>query len=405
MAAQLTLDNRAVNILNHIHAGVLYCKNDEHSTILYANDYFYQMIGYAKDEFAILFGNRFADLVVDDVSHILSTIEQKIAQGKDLDYEYRMRNKQGDVFWVHDTAKYEREYNCWYVTIMDITEMKSLEYERKRLEFYLDNMPNKIMICDRDTNIVYQNRHAQECPYLDRTAKSLHRLVGEHILGMEMEEIMERAAQGESVDYEVRFSERGAFVGHDRNSMIPMRDAEGEIINYMQVSQDLMAMSDGLTRLPTRTMFEAYYDSIVHSQPSKPLYLAIVDVDDFKKINDSCGHQAGDEVLRATSRRLTAALGPADYVCRFGGDEFLVLFVDQEQETVEEKCRYMINQSLIPMKTQGGKVAVSYSIGIAAGEHGESYEAILEQADKALYQVKNSGKGGVRLYEGICEGV
>lgn len=126
------MDNRVVNILNHINAGVLYCKNDEHSTILYANDYFYQMIGYEKDEFAILFSNRFADLVMDDVSHILKTIDEKIARGEDLDYEFRMRNKQGEIFWVHDTAKYEQEYNCWYVTIMNITDMKSIEYERER---------------------------------------------------------------------------------------------------------------------------------------------------------------------------------------------------------------------------------------------------------------------------------
>lgn len=95
----ISLDHRVVSILNHIHAGVLYCKNDQHSTILYANNYFYEMIGYERDEFAILFSNRFADLVLDNVSHILASIEEHIAQGKDLDFEYRMRNKQGKVFW------------------------------------------------------------------------------------------------------------------------------------------------------------------------------------------------------------------------------------------------------------------------------------------------------------------
>ena len=90
---KLTLDNRAVNILNHINAGVLYCKNDEYSTILYANDHFYEMIGYEKDEFAILFGNRFAELVIDDVSSILKSIDVHIERDEDLNFEYRMRNK------------------------------------------------------------------------------------------------------------------------------------------------------------------------------------------------------------------------------------------------------------------------------------------------------------------------
>ena len=91
--SKTSLDRRVVTIMNHIHAGVLYCKNDRYSTILYANDYFYQMIGYEKDEFAILFSNRFADLVVDDVAPILISVKEHIALGKDLDFEYRMHNK------------------------------------------------------------------------------------------------------------------------------------------------------------------------------------------------------------------------------------------------------------------------------------------------------------------------
>ena len=72
----LKLENNEMfgNILNHICAGVLYCKNDNHSTILYANDYFYQMIGYTKEEVEEIYENRFADMVVDDVSEILAKI-------------------------------------------------------------------------------------------------------------------------------------------------------------------------------------------------------------------------------------------------------------------------------------------------------------------------------------------
>ncbi len=397
--AKLSLDNRAVNILNHIHAGVLYCRNDEHSTILYANDYFYQMIGYEKDEFAILFANRFADLVMDDVSHILKNIDWHIEQGLDLDYEYRMRNKQGDIFWVHDTAKYEAENNCWYVTIMDITEMKSLEYERKRLEFYLDSMPNKIVICDQNANIIYKNRCAEECAYYQQDASSLHQLIGGHILGKKLDEIMSQSAQGQQVDYEVRFSEQGTFVGHDRNRMIPIRDTEGDILNYMQVSEDLLSISDGLTHFPTRTMFEQYYESFIKAHPEQTVYMVIVDVDDFKSINDTYGHQTGDEVIRATGRRLTATLGAEDYVCRFGGDEFILLFVNQDLDGIQGKCQYVLNSTNLPLQGKEKDVKVTYSIGIAGGSQAPDYAALLEQADKALYQVKQNGKGGLMVYQ------
>ena len=121
---KLQLDSKINDILNCIHAGVLYCENDEHSTILYANDYFYTIVGYSKEEIQTLFQNRFADMVIDDVSEILVDVAASIERGEDLDFEFRMRHKDGREIWIHDTARYDKETNCFYVTIMDITYMK-----------------------------------------------------------------------------------------------------------------------------------------------------------------------------------------------------------------------------------------------------------------------------------------
>ena len=394
----ISLDHRVVSILNHIHAGVLYCKNDQHSTILYANNYFYEMIGYERDEFAILFSNRFADLVLDNVSHILASIEEHIAQGKDLDFEYRMRNKQGKVFWVHDTAKYEKENDCWYVTIMDITDMKSIEYERQRLEYYLNHMPNKIVICDQKTEIVYKNKRAEQCRYFSKDASSLRQLIGEHLLVENLDEILSRAARGETQEYETRYQEEGIFIGHDKNRMIPIRNTEGEVLNYMQVSEDLLSKTDGLTHFPTRPMFIYYYDALNRSHPEKSVYLMIIDVDDFKTINDTYGHGVGDEIIRITGRKLTSILGQEDYICRFGGDEFLILFVDQTMEDVLEKGRYILSTIYDFPKTEKDPLKITYSIGIASREKGDGYQELLEKADSALYQVKENGKGGIRIF-------
>lgn len=396
---KLSLDNRVVNILNHINAGVLYCKNDEHSTILYANDYFYQMIGYEKDEFAILFSNRFADLVLDDVSYILKTIDEKIARGEDLDYEFRMRNKQGDIFWVHDTAKYEHENNCWYVTIMDITDMKSVEYERERLEFYLNSMPNKIVICDQNSNIVYRNKYAKECCYYNQEANTIHQLNAGHILGKQMDEILRQASLGEEVNYETRFQEKGIFIGHDKNRMIPIRNKEGVILNYMQVSEDLLSIGDVLTHFPTRSMFEDYYNNFTEDHSDQTICMAIIDIDDFKQINDTYGHYVGDEVIRVTGQRLSAVLGEVDYICRYGGDEFMILFVGQKLDSVLEKCRYIQYMSLNPIRIREVTMELSYSIGIASNECAQGYQELMEKADKALYQVKENGKGSILVYD------
>lgn len=396
---KISLENRTVNILNHIHAGVLYCKNDQHSTILYANDYFYKMIGYEKDEFAILFGNRFADLVVDDVSHILKSIDAKIAKGEDLDYEYRMINKQGEIFWVHDTAKYEKEYDCWYVTLMNITNMKSIEYERERFEFYLNSMPNKIVICDQNAKIVYKNKCANECEYYEKDATSLHQLVGGTILGKQMDSILSQAADGEIVTYETRVKERQTFRGHDRNSMIPIKNREGHIVNYMQVSEDLLTINDGLTHFPTRAMFEHYCNNFIKEYPNSTVYMAIIDIDDFKGLNDVYGHHMGDEVIRKMGHKLISVLEREDYVCRFGGDEFLVLFINQTKESVIEKCQYILNTKMKSTKEKEEMVDITCSIGVVYGNDAIDYQDLLEKADRALYKVKEQGKSGLLFYE------
>lgn len=342
--SKTSLDRRVVTIMNHIHAGVLYCKNDRYSTILYANDYFYQMIGYEKDEFAILFSNRFADLVVDDVAPILISVKEHIALGKDLDFEYRMHNKKGEIFWIHDTAKYDPENDSWYVTIMDITEMKSLKYERERLEFYLNNMPNKIVICNLDTTIIYKNRQAAQCSYFNSEATSLYQLERGHVLVKSLDEILCRASDGETQEYETRYRKNGVFIGHDKNRLIPIRNSEG--------------------------------------------------------INDTYGHRTGDEIIRMAARKLTSMLGPEDYICRFGGDEFLILFVDQALENIIKKARYVLNTALSPDSIGGTTIRITYSAGIASRGSGDDYESLLLKADRALYRTKANGKNNIHIFNG-----
>lgn len=395
---KVSLDNRVVKILNHIQAGVLYCKNDPYFTILYANDYFYQMIGYEKDEFALLYSNRFADLVPNGISKTPETGSLNRTEESPLDFEYRMRSKDGKIFWVRDTSWYEKEHDCWYVTIMDITDTKNTAYERQRLEFYLNNMPNKIVICDRNASIIYKNKQAEQCPYYEKDADSLFQLVEGHTLIRQPEEILEQASRGKIQEYETRYEKDGIFIGHDKNRMVPIWNAEGEIVNYMQISEDFLDKSDGLTHFPTRSMFEYYFSYYTRFHPERQVFFLILDVDDFKQINDTYGHCTGDEIIQNTGRRLTSVLGRQDYVCRFGGDEFLVLFVDQSLETVIEKGNYILSTGSRLIRKEKRTLTVTYSIGIAAREGEEGYQELLEKADSALYHVKENGKGGIGVF-------
>lgn len=398
-----TLDKNIKNILNHIHAGVLYCKNDEYSSILYANDYFYTIIGYSKEEVETLFNNHFASMVIDDVSEILVDVADAISNGKDLDFEYRMRRKNGSIVWIHDTAKYDRENDCWYVTIMDITEMKSVEYERQKLNTYLNNLPNNIIITDVDQKIVYKNNKAKECSYYNQDVTHLDQLINNHMLGTDFPSLIQRTNNNEHISYETRFICNGDLIGHDKNLLIPIQDKNKNITNYMQVSENLLMYSDALTKFPTRAMLEHYYEVIVGLNPQLSVHLCIIDIDNFKLINDSYGHVVGDKAIHLTASRISEIMGSQDYACRFGGDEFIVLFVNQSIESIMDKCNQIIHSTKQPIYMYDHSFSLTYSIGIASSTpDNNDYEELFQKADYALYEVKSRGKGHILLYNEAC---
>ena len=384
--------NKYKSILEHIHAGVLHCKNDQYSTINYANDYFYEMIGYTREEIEKNHNNRFADFVVDDVSAILVTIDEKIANNEDLDFEFRMQRKDGSIFWVHDTAKYDRENNCWFVTIMDITEMKSLNYERERLEFYLNSIPNKIVISDDQGEVIYKNKEAEECSYYNQNAETLKEMIGDNILGRNFDDIFNLAVNGFETQFETRHENDGKFIGHDQNHLVMINTREKERKYYMLVSEDVFSKGDFLTGYPSRLMFENYYEFYMASYPNTEAYLCIIDIDDFKHINDTYGHNVGDLAIKQTAERIASLLDEEDYVCRYGGDEFLIFSVNKSVKEVLNKLKLFLGENNKKMYLGDICFTITYSVGLASVKGCFDYHEAFAKADQALYQVKANGK-------------
>jgi diguanylate cyclase (GGDEF)-like protein len=121
----------------------------------------------------------------------------------------------------------------------------------------------------------------------------------------------------------------------------------------------------------------------------------MVDLDRFKLINDTYGHQAGDEVLRVTADRLTRAVRLSDTVARLGGDEFVVLLIDLHDQQKAEQIAAKIVQSMTePIFFEGHSIPISVSVGVCSSSVGGlDAEALLKCADDALYKAKDSGRG------------
>lgn len=158
------------------------------------------------------------------------------------------------------------------------------------------------------------------------------------------------------------------------------------------------AMRDALTGLPNR---RAYDERIAHEVARwkrfrEPLALLVWDVDDFKGVNDSFGHKAGDRALVMIGKLLSEGLRETDFIARYGGEEFVVLLTGADREDalrVAEGMRTSIEQG--GLHAHGKPVRITLSGGLALFGDDDSAEAVFERADKALYQAKHQGKNRV----------
>ncbi|MEU0560193.1 EAL domain-containing protein [Dactylosporangium sp. NPDC006015] len=154
---------------------------------------------------------------------------------------------------------------------------------------------------------------------------------------------------------------------------------------------DHNATHDALTQLPNRALFNDRLAAALSSTTGHGVSVALVDLDDFKTVNDTLGHAAGDALLLAVARRLVAAVRPGDVVARLGGDEFVVILDDVTPAVAEQVAQRMIAALGEPVVADGHELLVRASIGIAGGRPGDDAGELLRRADIAMYAAKHGG--------------
>jgi diguanylate cyclase (GGDEF)-like protein len=175
----------------------------------------------------------------------------------------------------------------------------------------------------------------------------------------------------------------------------------GKLTELRKVNQELRAaqhllthrtLHDPLTGLPNRTLFLDRLDqSLAEAVRSRrPVAVYFIDIDAFKRVNDTLGHTAGDQLLREVAARLSSVVRPGDTVARFAGDEFLMLTVGAEDGLPLALADRVLGSLLHPPIWCGGET-VTASMGVAISAQGALGEDLLQQADVAMYQAKRSG--------------
>ncbi|WP_296509169.1 EAL domain-containing protein [Rhodoferax sp.] len=192
------------------------------------------------------------------------------------------------------------------------------------------------------------------------------------------------------------------FLTYDmQNALVRLR---AQIARFHASEKNLtyLAQHDGLTRLPNRVLGNALLTDAMRQAAVNGTHVALlfVDLDNFKDVNDSAGHSAGDDFLIQVAQRLRESVRQSDVVCRQGGDEFLIGLTELSSESdIGLVSEQVLQRMQAPFRLRGQEVLASCSIGVAIyPAHGTSFDELLRHADLAMYQAKEAGRNTYRVF-------
>jgi two-component system cell cycle response regulator len=232
--------------------------------------------------------------------------------------------------------------------------------------------------------------------------RSLERTRNLPILALAESDSTAKLARGLEIgvnDYLVRPIDKNEMLARVRTQIKKKRYTE-RLRDNMQMSIEL-AITDGLTGLFNRRYMETHLGTLVDQSAArgKPITVLVLDIDYFKAINDSYGHDAGDDVLREFSLRIRKATRNIDLACRYGGEEFVIVMPETDMAVataVAERLRRRIATEPFAIQKGARHLEVTISIGIAAlSGVGDDAATILKRADQALYRAKRDGRNRV----------
>jgi diguanylate cyclase (GGDEF)-like protein len=160
-----------------------------------------------------------------------------------------------------------------------------------------------------------------------------------------------------------------------------------------------LATHDSLTQLPNRAsvLNSLEYATQKARKEGSSVCIALIDLDHFKRINDELGHLVGDEVLRESARRLASSIRTTDFIGRYGGEEFLIVFQDMDLENGAARCE-IVRRALCdqPIRWHDGELTITCSVGVAAAKITHNpVTTLISVADQAMYAAKTLGRNRV----------
>lgn len=404
-------------VLKNIAVGVGLFEVGEQVSAVYLNEAYFTCVGYTKEQYRNSYHNVFSTLLPEDVARLKTSIEEHAPKGEDIQCTFRGYRADGSLNWfeVHGVALENRNStNPLYLTVVNnITEKKNYENSLEALKtansrLMMQEERYKILEAtaqgllfeyypDSDTMIFSynfpDNKKRREINHYSEFIKNSPLVHSSHL--QKFKDTLWGACEKESegnLEY-LSLVSGGGYRWHNTHYK-SVADEDGKILSVMGLIEDIheetleknslnaRAERDGLTNLYRKETVFGKMDEYLKENPKGQFFFIIIDLDDFKNINDRYGHQYGDEVLKKVAKDITGLFGETGILGRFGGDEFVILTKDMSKYEVEKQLNKL-------------KETNCFSAGVVQWYPGESIRDIFARADHGMYQVKASSKNGI----------
>lgn len=427
-SAELRERNRDLDaLMNNIPGGVMCCDATDELNLLQFSDGLLSMLGYTREELGTVFHNRFSEMIYEpDIAPTWEAVHAQLEKGNTKLIEYRMARKDGGLIWVQDRGQLMRREDgreVFYCILLDITETKKAQ-EDLRL-----SLERHQIIMDQTNDIIFEWQVKQDTltfsPNWEKkfgyepVRENVHARLLDNphlhpddvpLLRRKMSDILEREPYQEA---ELRIQKRDGGYLWCRVRATLQKDRAGEPAKAVGVILDIdaekreaqrmreRAERDTLTGLYNKGTMEAKADHALGAlMPGENAVLLMIDIDNFKQVNDFYGHLSGDVMLTEAARMLQDMFRASDILGRIGGDEFTVLLRGSGAQAIAgRKAQEVLDAFARLLPAQGGGPVFSCSVGIAqAPQDGTDYLTLYKKADAALYRAKMQGKNTYAFY-------
>lgn len=419
------------DIYSALQIGLVKIGKDEDGYPLHsANNSFYELIGYTRDQFMEECGNQLISIQYQPDGYKIDYKGHDNQGVPRITGRYRIVRRDGTLLWVrYDATSSLSEADVYYVMFTDVTNAEKVEEMLLRQKYYgaladretpggvivfsvIGQRVKPIYVRGDTMNMIgYSNDEISEMN--DKDIKSL--IYEEDMPGLQTNFIdLMRRHETQTLQQEFRIRCKGGKLIWImvQGNLVPDYDGDDA---YLCIFIDITAQKeresearlrshiDQLTGALNRNAFiEEMNESFQQGQGRHALVM--LDIDDFKRINDELGHKAGDAALRQTAATLRGAMRSEDLIGRIGGDEFLIAMMNIPSEDVLRQRCSEICRRVKSLRICGRQISIS--LGVAAyPADAENFEDLYQCADTAMYETKRRGKNGYCIYSGELKAV